>query len=265
MKIDWEKASDDFRRDGVVYLPQLLGPEDLASARAAYDWTMANPGPFGGNISALADEGSTYYQDLCNPRSFPMYGSMLEKSPIPEAVAKLWNSDDVWLMYEQIFLKEGGAYGTPWHQDLASITASGDHLAGVWITFDPLPKKYCLGTVRGSHRGPLYDRPADNEVARPPPNVSAEEDKWDVVSWDITPGDVIIFHPGVLHGGGVTTGGMRRRTLTLRFFGSDAVYTPCRGAITSFSSVPMIEGFHERMKDGDPFRDPIFPKVFPHP
>ncbi len=47
--------------------------------------------------------------------------------------------------------------------------------------------------------------------------------------------------------------GTRRRTLTLRFFGEDAVYDPREGG-----AGPRIAGFPDRMKAGDPFRHPGF-------
>ena len=40
------------------------------------------------------------------------------------------------------------------------------------------------------------------------------ESRWE----KMTPGDVVLFHPSMLHGGSPTHPGMRRRTLTLRFF-----------------------------------------------
>jgi len=59
-----------------------------------------------------------------------------------------------------------------------------------------------------------------------------------------------------LHGGAATHAGMRRRTLTLRFFGEQAVYDARDGG-----AGPPIKGFHERMRRGDPFRDPAFLKL----
>ena len=49
---------------------------------------------------------------------------------------------------------------------------------------------------------------------------------------------------------------LRRRTLTLRFFGDDATYEARDGR-----AGPSISGFHARMQPGDPFRDPAFLKL----
>ena len=60
----------------------------------------------------------------------------------------------------------------------------------------------------------------------------------------------------MLHGGAATHPGGRRRTLTLRFFGQDATYEARDGR-----AGPAIKGFHDRVRTGDPFRDPAFLKL----
>lgn len=67
---------------------------------------------------------------------------------------------------------------------------------------------------------------------------------------------MVLFHPKTLHGGAPTHPGSRRRTLTLRYFGDDAVYEARDGR-----AGPSNSGFHARLKTGDPFRDPAFLKV----
>src|SRR5579863_9807429 len=111
--IDWEEASAAFARDGVVFLPQVLSTADLAAALKAWEWSLANPA-LGGKV-AQANADSTFYQDLYNPRVLEGYGPMLAASPIPEMCARLWRAQNVWFMYEQVFLKEGGeTRRTPW-------------------------------------------------------------------------------------------------------------------------------------------------------
>jgi ectoine hydroxylase-related dioxygenase (phytanoyl-CoA dioxygenase family) len=88
------------------------------------------------------------------------------------------------------------------------------------------------------------------------PDIEADRDGWEIVSFAVEPGDVVIFHPKVLHGGAPTHPGTRRRTLTLRFFGEDAVYEPREGG-----AGPRVAGFHERMTAGQAFRHPSFLKL----
>ena len=255
-----------YARDGVVHIPRALDAQALAAAKAAYDWSLANPGPLGGKIRQKTD--ATFYQDLYNPDCLTGYREMLLASPITAIVADLWGSDPVWFMYEQVFLKEGGdARRTPWHQDSSYLAVDGEDLAVAWITFDKVAKQDSLEFVKGSHKGRLYNgsrfelgddtAPLHPTSALPRlPDIEAERGAWDIVSWAVEPGDLIVFHPAMLHGGAPTHPGQRRRTLTLRYFGEGAVYDPREGG-----AGPRVSNFHDRMKAGDPFRHESFLQV----
>lgn len=256
--------AEAYARDGVVHIPGALDARALADAEAAWAWSLAHPGPLASNIPSKASQ-ATFYQDLYNPDCLTGYRAMLQASPIPALVADLWGGRDVWFMYEQVFLKEGGeARRTPWHQDSSYLAVAGDHLAVAWITFDAVSKAQSLEFVRGSHRGRLYNGSRfdidDDTLPTHPhsslprlPDIEADRDQWDIVSWGVEPGDLIVFHPAMLHGGSPTHDGQRRRTLTLRFFGENAVYDPREGG-----AGPRVSGFHDRMQAGSPFRDPSF-------
>jgi len=92
--------------------------------------------------------------------------------------------------------------------------------------------------VRGSHHGTLYDgmvfdadgsaRPLWGEAGDLPPLPDIEKERaadpkaWDVVSYEMEPGDVMLFHLGCLHGGApVNEHFSARRTLSLRFYGDN--------------------------------------------
>ena len=255
-----------YARDGVVFLPGVLDAAALADAQASYDWSLANPGRGASRIAQASD--ATFYNDLYNPDVLTGYRGMLQTSPIPRIVADLWGARDVWFMYEQVFLKEGGeARRTPWHQDSSYLTIKGPHLAVIWITFDAVSQANSLEFVRGSHLGQLYNgsrfelgddtAPLHPKSALPRlPDIEAQRGKFDIVSFATEPGDLVIFHPGTLHGGAPTHPGQRRRTLTLRFFGTECFYDPRDGG-----AGPSVAGLHERKRAGDPLHDPAFLKL----
>lgn len=165
---------------------------------------------------------------------------------------------------EQFFEAGGNEQSRPRYLDLlcgtdaadmvrSSSGVAGQPLVGVWISLDALPKEYALEFVRGLHRGTLYNGAAFDPVddtaplfadgAMPRlPNIQADRDAFDIVSWDIAPGDIVvfnlaiphdgagtaagdalIFHTAAAHGGGAFLPGLRRRRLTLRLFGDDVV------------------------------------------
>ena len=87
----------------------------------------------------------------------------------------------------------------------------------------------------------------DADLARDP-------SAWDLVSFDCEPGDVIVFHPGAIHGGApVDAATPERHTLALRFFGDNAVY----------NSLPHNDyTFINDQTDGAPFRSDVLPQVY---
>ena len=268
MAFDLPALSETYARDGVVLLPGVLDPKALVEALDAWEWSVANPGPAASSFASHSD--ATFYQDLYNPRVLEGYTSMLRASPLPAVITSIWGTPEIWFMYEQVFLKEGGeARRTPWHQDSSYLTIAGDHLAVAWITFDAVSAADSLEFVRGSHKGPLYNgsrfelgddtAPLHPDAPMPRlPDIEAHRGAYDIVSFPVEPGDVVLFHPSMLHGGAPTHPGMRRRTLTLRYFGANAVYDERPGP-----AGPRLAGFHDGVKSGDPFRHPSFLKLFP--
>lgn len=257
------KLAQAYGRDGAVLLPKALDAQALEAAQGAYDWSLANPGPGATKFAQTTD--ATFYNDLYNPNCLSGYRAMLQTSPLPHLITEIWAAPDIWFMYEQVFLKEGGeSRRTPWHQDSSYLAIAGAHLAVAWISFDPVDQADALEFVRGSHRGKLYNGSRfelgddtaplypDSELPRMP-DIEANRADFDMMSWATEPGDIILFHPATLHGGAPTHTGKRRRTLTLRFFGRDAVYDPRPGR-----PGPRISGFHEQMAPGAPFRDASF-------
>jgi ectoine hydroxylase-related dioxygenase (phytanoyl-CoA dioxygenase family) len=250
----------EFSRHGVVKLKQALKPEWMRAAEAAYQWSLQH------RSGTAADYNQTdtgkFFVDTANPDALPVYRDFLCRSPVSDLVAQAWNSSAVWYGFEQVFYKEGGAtrgQRTGWHQDSSYLSFDGEHLAVMWITFDPLPKDFSLEFVRGSHRGPLYEQRGVENPTRPTvPRIEANRDQFDIVSWAIEPGDVLLFHPAILHGGGGTQEGRRRRTLSLRFIGEDVTFTR---RPSTHDTPPAFLEMNQALKEGDPFRHPSFLKL----
>ena len=275
---------EQYRRDGVLCLPRALSPATVELAREAYRWSLANPGP--GAAELPANGTGTFYQDLANPAALTAYARLVNDTEIGDIIAALWQKADVWFMYEQVFRKSGGTTRrTPWHQDAPYLPVRGNDLAVMWLSFEPVSGQQALEFVAGSHLGTLYDGsrfdPADDTAplygngALPRlPDIEAQRDHFPIVSWVTQPGDVVVFHPAVLHGGGATTAEMSRRTLSLRFFGEDAVVaarpgrvrveTDAAGSHAAGSDAAVHPLTRMRGKaDGAAFRDPAFPHIRP--
>jgi ectoine hydroxylase-related dioxygenase (phytanoyl-CoA dioxygenase family) len=265
---DSSAIKTQFLADGVVCIRGALDNDSLQLAEEAYNWSLAHPTTHHKvEGDAQAATGGKFYQDFFNPNAMEHYRRMLLESSIPDVLARVWDSPDVWFMFEHVFVKEGGeSRRTAWHQDSQDLPVEGSQFATVWISFDPIHADEALEFIRGSHWGVRFaaaSRADANDAVRPPvPDIEANRDRYEIVSWAMEPGDLLVFHPAMLHGGAPTRPGSKRRTLSMRFFGKDAVYAPRPGS--SGKVGPTNFGQDElKLQPGDPFRHPAFPRVRP--
>ena len=99
------------------------------------------------------------------------------------------------------------------------------------------------------------------------PDIEAHRDDYEIVSFAVEPGDVVAFHPAMLHGGAATRPGKQRHTLSLRYFGEDARVAWRPGdtmeRIAKIGDGPNIHPMTraKRLGEGALFRDSGFPKV----
>ncbi len=275
VEIDWrDLVTSDMREryaeEGVLFIPGLIHPEWLCLLEQGMRRNVLNPGY--NSVVMHEGEPGEYLMDYDNYHVNPEYRYLLKYSPIADVMRFVLRTERLWLFHDQVFVKRGGNNKrTFWHQDLPYWIIDGTQLGSMWITLDPVPKEHCLELVPGSHRGPQYGgttfNPADpTEPAFPSlpriPDIEGERSGWTIVSWAIRPGDVLILHPGVLHGGGATEAGGQRRTITIRFFGDDAVLD---GRFEREGQVPAphYPGLALRLRPGEPVRDPRFPLLRP--
>jgi hypothetical protein len=263
------EAKDRFDRDGVVLLKQALHPEFIRLIDLGIERVLKNDSPY--KFVFYAGTEGEFMDATRNYDVTPEFRQLLAASPIADILGRFMDSENVWLLFDHVFAKEGGQCNrTPWHQDVPYWPVKGDQLASMWISLDRLSREECLEFVAGSHRGPMYDGfdPSNSDDPTAPlygeayprlPDIEAERDKWNIVSWDVEPGDVIVFHPMSLHGGGPTVG-RRRRALSVRCYGDDVVYDTRPGDRATAPPTPGLSLTHE---PGDPLRSPYYPQLRP--
>ncbi len=257
---DWQAAAADLERDGVVMLKGALTPDAFAKVEAAVEWSLAHPSPTA--VRFYPGETATFFED--RGRS---HAGLVREVGLDTMLGALWNVERMWYLGEQLFLKEGGsARRTPWHQDTSYLRMMGSQLVACWISLDALPKEHCLEFVRGSHKGVLFNGSAfaahDDTAplykhSRLPrlPDIQADRAAFDIASWDVEPGDIIVFHLGTLHGGAGTSPDLRRRTVSLRFLGPDVVFDgrPRDEVGAQEGNDAALASVYAGLQHGDPF------------
>lgn len=267
--LDVADIRERFRTDGVVRLPGVLHPDFVDLVATGIERNLRNPGPYRTSLY----EGSEHeiVMDHSNFRTIPEYQILVADSPIVDLVADVLESVGLWLFFDQVWVKDPGAERrTPWHQDATYWMAGGSQVAGFWMSVDPLAEGESLEFVRGSHLGPVYAGQQMKTYGQvgayyegsdlpPIPDIEADRSSFDIVTWAHDPTDAILFHPATLHGGGAGTG--QRRTLSLRFFGDDGVYSPRPGRPS-----PPCHGTAAVLSEGAPLqRSSWFPRLRPRP
>ena len=270
MEVDiTEDQKRAFADDGVVKLSGLISSTLLDELNACFEWSIAHPGPI---ASGKTDREDFSFVDNGNPEAKPMYDDLVSRSGFGGIAAQLWGSQYVGYFAEEIFWKKGKANPTFWHQDTAYQPWSGEHWCNMWIPLASMSADQSIQVVRGSHKGIQYDGTTFNpknptqslwgKAADFPrlPDISAESaanpESWDIVGFDVVPGDVVVFHPHCLHRGGGTDSTLpERRNMVFRFFGDKAYYSdhlPKTGGMYDLNPIPSAAGGY--LADGDLYR-----------
>ena len=149
-----------------------------------------------------------------------------------EIAGQLLQSREVRFFGDQTFVKEPGTRErTAIHQDATYFEIDGNDCCVLWVPVDPVTvDNGAMVYVRGSHRdGKLY-KPnvfvsqtslpgAEGETL---PDIDGHPDDYDLVHFNVEPGDVIVHHFRTLHGsGGNLSRYQPRRAASIRYCGDD--------------------------------------------
>ena len=271
-----EREVERFWRDGVLCLRGLFS-RWVDPMRAAIEEALAAPGPLAQN-AARADYRATGHE---RTRSFhielglwsrhPAFRAFALESPAADIADRLLQGPEVNLFFDQLFVKEPGSpeQRTPWHQDQAYWPISGRQVVSVWVPFDPVSEQTgALRYVRGSHDWNLRFRPRDFGPAQrmlediagePAPDIDAAPEGYEVLSWNLAPGDCLVHHGMAMHSApGNTSAQTRRRAHSSRFTGGDVRWDPRSGIL---ERIPLMTTLPLSLQPGDPLTCDAFPVV----
>jgi len=255
-----------FRRDGAVCVPGAFSAEEVALVEAAIEENLAAPSDRA-LVASRPDDPGRFFEDFCNWQRLPGIEEVMRASPAAAIAGALMGSEQVRFYHDHVLVKEPGTtQRTPWHQDQPYYNVEGAQTCSVWLPVDPVSRSATLEFVAGSHLGPwLMPRTfMDNQATWFPdgaldelPDIEADRSAFEIIGWELDPGDAVFFNMLTLHCAGGVEGLRRRRVLSLRFLGDDVTHAP-----RAWRTSPDFPGLAEELPAGAPMDHPLFPVVW---
>jgi len=253
-----------FQEDGVIMVKNAIDPNWMALIESGLEEARCHSSLVGRFMSRKV-EG--YQMDIFLWKRIDALRDLIYYGPFARWAQQLMQSTEVRFFYDQMFIKEPGTDApTPWHQDLSFWPIRGEQICSFWIPCDPVNRANSgLLYVKGSHKWPQrfkaispdYVATLIDDAMDDIPDINANLDQYELLEWDMQPGDMLIFHPLTLHGSyGNASRTMRRRALALRWTGDDVVYAP--------STKRMPIHYSHSSRAGGPLRGAAFPRILPN-
>ncbi len=205
----------------------------------------------------------------------PEFEKFAFESPAAEVIGRVIGAEKVRFFIDAIFMKEPLCdHRTVWHSDAPSWPVRGGQVPTMWIPLLPVSAEdSSLEYIIGSHKRDLGQEPwpdTFNTAKLEKPKDRSDYYDWEkrrgdpdvcFVTYDMEPGDVVVFHPSTYHGGGPNMHPtMPRIAISLRWFGDDVIWDP-RPECVNIPGLPL-----DHMKSGQPVtEDDIFPVVWSNP
>lgn len=268
---------ETFSSDGVVCLRSVIGAEWIERLLGGVAHTLAHPSPRS-RLWHRDEQGRESRYDSQVWRTRPEYADFVLESPLAEIAGELMQSQRVNFFFDAMFVRSPGTpFRTPFHQDEPFWSVEGFQTCSSWMPLVPVAKASCLEIVRGSHRwhqkfrqtnfgamtGDERDQVAFDDNAPPFPDIEGNREQYDIASWEMQPGDVIVFNGRSIHGGsGNLAEGRELKVFNTKWAGDDVR--------VKFRATGMDPDHREAMtavglKPGDRLGTDLYPEVWTRP
>ena len=201
---------------------------------------------------------ATNWHSVDEIRDFALFG------PGAHLVRQALQSETLNFLGDQIFVKNASTpLRAPWHHDLTFFPIVGNQCASIWVTFDSvIQRDSALEFVAGSHLwGRRFQPEGVGGIVKSldtfdaVPDIQSARHDYEILGWDLEPGDALIFHALTLHGSSGNGSDQKRRALATRWCGDDVAFKATGNEMRS--------AWAHGLKHGDRLAGPSFPRVLP--
>lgn len=253
---------DEYAQNGVVCIRHVINDSLVDRLRGEIDQHLSGESAMelGGEEIPLdtdikPDAAHKSWQAFNGWKKYDSYRELAFGSRLPVIAAELMQAQRVQLLYDHSFNKEHGSpVPVPWHHDLTFWPVTGSQVCSAWVALDEVTTDSgAVCFVRASHLWEQRFRPSlelnaetakiANMLLEPAPDFFAMQGA-ELISWDMQPGDALVFSALTLHGSrGNYSTKRSRRAISPRFIGEDVrfvdgvhVLTPLLGPTPWLSS-----------------------------
>ena len=231
-----EESVERFRTDGAVCLRGLVDSDWIALLRRGVARNLEAPTPLH-TVQTLEEEPGFFLSDICSSQEIAEFREFVLNGPAAAAAARLMASERANFWADTLWVKEARTpKRTRWHQDQPFFWIDGTQVCVLWWPLDPVRRENGLELIRGSHRWgrwfapelsrfgqDLYSNPIGRRFERMP-DIDAHRDEYEILSFDVEPGDAIAFHGFTVHGAAGNADRRMRRAMSTIWMGDDVRY-----------------------------------------
>ena len=267
-----EEEVASFRTNGVVKVSGAVDPSWIPELLAVADGQLTKPSKWVNDVNAGASE-NRLFTDRYLWRHNDVIHRFVHDSGCARLAAQAMGSNSARFYFDHLLIKKVNTPTiTPWHQDAPYWPFRGKQIASIWLALTPVTVEGSgMEFIRGSHLDDVYYLPevfggADNKSGQwaseqqgvAVPDIDANRQEYDIVSFDLAPGDALIFSAWILHGArGNSSSTQDRVVLSTRWLGDDVLWDPREGVD------PTVDPAQVLVDPGMPPRDnSFFPEIF---
>ena len=267
-----EEEVVSFRTNGVVKVSEAVDPSWIPELLAVADGQLTKPSKWVNDVNAAASE-NRLFTDRYLWRHNDVIHRFVHDSGCARLAAQAMGSNSARFYFDHLLIKKVNTPTiTPWHQDAPYWPFRGKQIASIWLALTPVTVEGSgMEFIRGSHFDDVYYLPevfggADNKSGQwaneqqgvAVPDIDANREEYDIVNFDMAPGDALIFSAWILHGArGNSSSTQDRVALSTRWLGDDVLWDPREGVD------PTVDPAQVLVDPGMPPRDnSFFPEIF---
>lgn len=261
-----------YNEDGVVLVRNAVDPLWVDRLRAFGEAQLNNPSKLCNDGNPGKDSGRMFTDRYLWRTNQTVY-EFISQSGCARLAAQAMGSSSARFYFDHLLIKKREtSTPTPWHQDVPYWPFRGKQIASIWLALTPVSVEGSgIEFVRASHKTEQFYLPkafgTSGETANswtgtgegvPCPDIEADRNAFDIISFDLEPGDALLFSAWTLHGApGNSSATQDRFAFSTRWLGDDAIWDPRPG------TDPSVNPDEVRIAPGQaPIDNAIFPRFY---